>query len=109
MTEIILHHYAVSSFSEKIRKLFALKQLAWHGVEQPIIAPKPDLTPLTGGYRRIPVLQLGADVYCDTALIARVLETVAPEPSATVPCWFRKIGASYPSALACRVASRPFW
>src|SRR5882724_3471682 len=82
MTEIILHHYAVSPFSEKIRKLFALKQLAWHGVEQPIIAPKPDLTPLTGGYRRIPVLQLGADVYCDTALIARVLETVAPEPSA---------------------------
>lgn len=82
MNEIILHHYAASPFSEKIRKIFALKKLAWHGVEQPIIAPKPDLTPLTGGYRRIPVLQLGADVYCDTALIARVLETVAPEPSA---------------------------
>ncbi len=81
MNEIILHQYAVSPFSEKIRKIFGFKKLAWHGVEQPVIAPKPELTPLTGGYRRIPVLQLGADVYCDTALIARVLETVAPESS----------------------------
>lgn len=81
MEEIILHHYDVSPFSEKIRKLFALKKIAWRGVEQPIIAPKPKLTPLTGGYRRIPVLQIGADVYCDTALIARVLEERKPEPS----------------------------
>jgi len=82
MNEIILHQYAASPFSEKIRRILGYKKLAWHGVEQPVIAPKPELTPLTGGYRRIPVLQLGADVYCDTALIARVLETVAPEPSA---------------------------
>ena len=39
--------------------------------------PKPQLVPLTGGYRRIPVLQIGADVYCDSQLIARVLETAA--------------------------------
>jgi glutathione S-transferase len=81
MEEIILHHYDVSPFSEKIRKILALKKLAWRGVEQPIIAPKPKLTPLTGGYRKIPVLQIGADVFCDTALIARVLEERAPEPS----------------------------
>jgi len=81
MEEIILHHYDVSPFSEKIRKILALKKLAWRGVEQPIIAPKPKLTPLTGGYRKIPVLQIGADVYCDTALIARVLEERAPAPS----------------------------
>ena len=66
MEEIILHHYDVSPFSEKIRKILALKKLSWRGVEQPIIAPKPKLTPLTGGYRKIPVLQIGADVYCDT-------------------------------------------
>jgi glutathione S-transferase len=81
MEETILHHYDVSPFSEKIRKILALKKLSWRGVEQPIIAPKPKLTPLTGGYRKIPVLQIGADVYCDTALIARVLEERAPEPS----------------------------
>jgi glutathione S-transferase len=43
--------------------------------------PKPDLTALTGGYRRTPVLQIGADIYCDTALIADVLEKLAPTPS----------------------------
>ena len=36
--------------------------------------PKPDVVALTGGYRRTPFLQIGADIYCDTALICRVLE-----------------------------------
>lgn len=80
MPEIILHHYELSPFSEKIRRLFAYKGIAWRGVEQPVVAPKPALTPLTGGYRRIPVLQIGADVYCDTALIGRVLERLYPTP-----------------------------
>jgi len=39
----------------------------------------------------------------------RIMKKVAPVPSATVPLWFSKIGESYPSALACSVASRPFW
>ena len=81
MSALILHHYDTSPFSEKIRKLFALKDLAWHAVEQPTMMPKPDLVPLTGGYRRIPVLQIGADVYCDTQLIARVLERLHPSPT----------------------------
>ena len=81
MEEIILHQYETSPFSEKIRKILALKDLDWRGVEQPIIAPKPKLTPLTGGYRRIPVLQIGADIYCDTARIAQALEAVKSEPS----------------------------
>jgi glutathione S-transferase len=42
--------------------------------------PKPDLTALTGGYRKTPVLQIGCDVYCDTTLIARLLDALAPEP-----------------------------
>ncbi len=48
MEEIVLHHYDGSPFSEKVRKILALKDLAWRGVEQPIIAPKPKLTPPTG-------------------------------------------------------------
>jgi len=67
--EIIFHHYDTSPFSEKVRLLFGLKGLAWRSVIQPTIMPKPDLTPLTGGYRRIPVLQIGADVYCDSQVI----------------------------------------
>jgi glutathione S-transferase len=78
---LILHHYATSPFSEKIRKLLAHKGLAWFGVEQPNMMPKPDLVPLTGGYRRIPVLQIGADVYCDSQLIARVVERRHPAPT----------------------------
>ncbi len=79
MTDIILHHYDLSPFSEKIRRVLAYKAIPWRAVEQPIMAPKPELTPLTGGYRRIPVMQIGADIYCDTALIARRLEALYPE------------------------------
>ena len=78
---LILHHYDASPFSEKIRKIFGMKRLAWRAVEQPSMMPKPDLIPLTGGYRRIPVLQIGADVYCDTQLIVRVLERLHPTPT----------------------------
>ncbi|HLI67512.1 MAG TPA: glutathione S-transferase family protein [Caulobacteraceae bacterium] len=67
--ELILHHYDNSPFSEKVRLLFGLKGLSWRSVIQPTIMPKPDLTPLTGGYRRIPVMQIGADVFCDTQVI----------------------------------------
>ena len=79
--ELILHHYDTSPFSEKVRLLFGLKGLAWRSVIQPTIMPKPDLTPLTGGYRRIPVLQAGADVYCDTQVIlAEVAARAGGEP-----------------------------
>jgi len=81
MADLILHHYDTSPFSEKIRKVFAHKQIAWRAVEQPTIMPKPQLLPLTGGYRRIPVLQIGADIYCDTQIIVRTLERLHPEPT----------------------------
>ena len=79
--DLILHHYPGSPFAEKARLMLGYKRLAWHSVHIPVIMPKPDLTALTGGYRRTPVLQIGADVYCDTALIAQVLEARAPEPT----------------------------
>src|SRR5262245_73239 len=78
---LLLHQYDTSPFSEKVRKVFAHKRLAWGAVEQPSIMPKPDLLPLTGGYRRIPVLQIGADIWCDTQSIVRVLERLHPEPT----------------------------
>lgn len=81
MQDVILHHYPLSLFAEKIRRILAYKRIPWRGVEQPIMAPKPDLVPLTGGYRRIPVLQIGADVYADTSCIASRLERLRPEPA----------------------------
>jgi glutathione S-transferase len=81
MSDLIFHHYATSPFSEKIRLMFGYKNLPWKSVVIPAISPKPDLVALTGGYRKTPVLQIGADIYCDTALIADVLEHLQPTPT----------------------------
>jgi glutathione S-transferase len=89
---LILHHYELSPYSEKVRRILAYKRLAWTAVRAPAVMPKPDLVTLTGGYRRIPVLQRGNHVYCDSALIARVLEQLAPEPTL------------YPSPLTAAIA-----
>lgn len=82
---IILHHYEASPFSEKIRLALRLKNLAWASVDVPVIMPKPDLVPLTGGYRRTPIMQIGADVYCDTATILRELERRFQMPALNLP------------------------
>jgi len=79
--EIIFHHYPASPFSEKVRVAFGIKQLAWRSVEIPNMMPKPDLLPLTGGYRKTPVMQIGADIFCDTQVILRELERRYPTPS----------------------------
>ncbi|MFC5473880.1 glutathione S-transferase family protein [Paraherbaspirillum soli] len=79
--QLILHHYDGSPYSEKIRLLFGYKKLAWRSVAMPPILPKPDLMALTGGYRRAPVLQIGADIYCDSALIADEIEHRFAEPA----------------------------
>jgi glutathione S-transferase len=81
MNPPILHHYPMSPFAEKIRTILGYKKVAWQSVLIPVMMPKPDVVALTGGYRRTPILQTGADIWCDTALIARVLERLAPTPS----------------------------
>ena len=78
MPEIILHQYASSPFSEKVRCLLGYKELEYKSVDIPVIMPKPDLMALTGGYRKTPVLQYGADIYCDTAIICRFIEEICP-------------------------------
>ena len=83
--EIILHHYPRSPFAEKVRLALGLKGVPWRSAIQPRIAPKPALTPLTGGYRRIPVLQIGADIYCDTRRILAELDRRFPEPGLYPP------------------------
>ena len=80
MTDIILHHYAGSPFAEKVRVALGIKQAAWKSVDIPNVMPKPDLMPLTGGYRKTPVLQVGADIYCDTQLIMMEIEKRVPAP-----------------------------
>ncbi len=119
---VILHQYDLSPFSEKIRKILGHKNAAWHAVTQSMWLPRPHLTPMTGAFRRIPVMQIGADVYCDTRLIARKLDALFPDPplvptgleaatesitqwadrhmfGATVPPVFTEIGAMMPPQL----------
>ncbi len=119
---VILHQYDLSPFSEKIRKILGCKNAPWHAVTQSMWLPRPQLTPMTGAFRRIPVLQIGADVYCDTRLIARKLDALFPEPplvpvgleaateaitqwadrhmfATTVPQVFTELGAMLPPAL----------
>ncbi len=81
MNDLILHHYDGSPFSEKVRLMLGFKGLAWRSVKVPVILPKPDVVALTGGYRKTPFMQVGADIYCDTALIAQLLESRAPAPT----------------------------
>ncbi len=80
MPHFILHHYDGSPFAEKIRLIMGFKGLSWGSVKIPVIMPKPDVVALTGGYRKTPIMQVGADVYCDTALIARLIDQHQPMP-----------------------------
>ena len=99
----ILHHFEISPFSEKVRAIFGFKRMAWRSVLVPLAMPKPDVAALTGGYRRTPNLQIDADVYCDTALIAQVIDALRPEPP-LVPA-----SASMAPAVAAWADSTLFW
>lgn len=79
--DIFLHHYHGSNYAEKARLMLGLKGLPWRSVTIPDIMPKPDLVPLTSGYSKTPVLQIGSDIYCDTRRIADELEERYPKPS----------------------------
>ena len=81
MSTFILHHFDASPFAEKIRLVFGIKAAPWQSVQIPMIMPKPNLTALTGGYRKTPVLQIGAEIYCDTLCIAQEIEARQPVPS----------------------------
>jgi glutathione S-transferase len=104
MKQLILHHYPMSPFAEKIRLIMGFKGLNWSSVMIPNIMPKPDLTALTGGYRKTPVMQIGADIYCDTALIAEVIEAAAPQPAL-----YPGAGAGASRILAQWADSTLFW
>jgi glutathione S-transferase len=128
--EFILHHYDTSPFSEKVRVVFGLKDLPWRSVRIPNIMPKPDLVPLTGGYRRTPVMQIGADIFCDTQVILAEIERRAAAPAltdgmewalnlwadrlffqATVPIIFGELGDKVPEAFIKdreALSGRPF-
>ena len=76
MTDLILHHYPQSPVAQKIRFSLGIAAANWHSVEIPRLPPKPLLMPLTANYRRVPVLQIGADIHCDSQNIIRAMASV---------------------------------
>jgi glutathione S-transferase len=81
MSDLILHAYDASPFTQRALRLLGLKDLDWSWVETPMMPPKDDLIALTGGYRGTPVLQVGSDIYIDSRMIALELERRYPEPT----------------------------
>lgn len=76
---IILYRYDASPFSHKIDNALALKRIIHDKVNVSPMLPRPEITERLGViYRRIPILAIGNDVYCDTSLIVSVLERRFP-------------------------------
>ncbi|OBZ76617.1 hypothetical protein A0H81_03728 [Grifola frondosa] len=75
---VVLYHYDASPFSTKVKNILALKRIAHKRVDVPMTLPRPDLSRLGVTYRRIPVLAIGNDIYCDSSLIASALERRFP-------------------------------
>ncbi len=68
MSVPILYHYPMSPYSEKLRLTMGLLKMRWLSAQVAAYPPRETLAALVGGYRRIPVLQIGAHIYCDTSL-----------------------------------------
>lgn len=81
MSDLILHHYAMSPFSEKVRAMLGYTQLPWQSVITREMPPRPHLDDiLAGGYRKIPVAQQGADVFCDSRIITSEIAALSGKP-----------------------------
>lgn len=81
---LILHHYESSPYAEKIRLMLGLTNAQWYSCLTSVQPPRPSVDPLTGGYRRIPVAQIGADIFCDSALIAQEISNMYGAPALDV-------------------------
>lgn len=77
--KITLFHYPFSPWSQKITLYLAIRKIPYVSCIQPVTLPRPDLTNGLGvNYRRIPILSIGRDIYCDTLLVLEKLEELYP-------------------------------
>ena len=81
---LIFYHYPASPYAEKVRLLAGYLDVDWRSVDVPIQPPRDQLAILAGGYRRIPVMQCGADIFCDTAVISD--EVISRADRNLAPC-----------------------
>jgi glutathione S-transferase len=79
---VLLFGYHSSPFTQKLRLALRLKQIPYTFITVSSMMPRPvlrDSFHLT--YRRIPILAIGRDVYCDTSIIIEALEQAFPSSS----------------------------
>jgi len=76
---IILYDYETSPYAKKVRMVLDTAGIPYQRCNQPRILPRPDLTDLGITYRRIPLLSIGKDVYCDSSLIISTLQDAFPD------------------------------
>ena len=103
--DLIIHQYTHErAFSVKTRLMLGFKNAEWFAVDHSTILPKPYLTPLSAGYRQIPVAQVGASIFCGSELVMDLLEARIPEPSLT-----RGSGPGLARGLAHWAEDTLFW
>ena len=77
---VVLFGYDSSTFTLKVRLALKIKQIPYTFVKVPTMMPRPLLRDnINITYRKIPVLALGREIYCDTSLIIEALEHFFPE------------------------------
>ena len=76
--DLILYFYTFSPYARKVTAYLNLRGIPYTECQQPFTMPRPDLAAINVKYRRIPVLSVGRDIYCDTALILQKLEQLYP-------------------------------
>ncbi|KAJ6515925.1 hypothetical protein C8R45DRAFT_1087065 [Mycena sanguinolenta] len=76
---VTIYRYNTSPYSAKIDNVLLLKNIPHEQVIVAVVLPRPEITDLLGiTHRRIPILAIGNDIYCDTSLIASALERRFP-------------------------------
>jgi glutathione S-transferase len=95
----IVFHYPQSIYSHRVLWYLWLRNIPYDECIQPPVMPRPDLASIGVGYRKMPVLSIGKDVYCDSRLIISKLEELYPNsdlaPSTTAEAGVRKLFESY--------------
>ncbi|KAH7381594.1 hypothetical protein BKA66DRAFT_418954 [Pyrenochaeta sp. MPI-SDFR-AT-0127] len=112
----ILFHYAASIYSHRVLWYLWLRGIPYDECIQPPVMPRPDLEAINVGYRKMPLLALGKDVYCDSRLIISKLESLYPEsnlaPKTAGEAGTRKLFENYcidGGVFANAVKLIPYW
>jgi len=77
MSDFILHHYPFSPYAEKTRAILNYTGIDYLSVIHSEMPPRKYVEGLAGDYARIPVAQIGSDIFCDTKIICAELARIS--------------------------------